>query len=134
MLRMWFRMLLFGSGAVNETSSASLFHFFFCRFGALPLIWRARRAERQMRETIANANEPLFEPVFENDERRVQLEAAISRLPASQREVLVLKIWGGLTFEEIAVQLSIPANTAASRHRYALAAIKTELTAPCTHG
>jgi RNA polymerase sigma-70 factor (ECF subfamily) len=34
--------------------------------------------------------------------------------------VLVLKIWGGLTFPQIADSLDIPANTAASRYRYAV--------------
>jgi RNA polymerase sigma-70 factor (ECF subfamily) len=34
--------------------------------------------------------------------------------------VITLKVWGGLTFEEIAATLDIPANTAASRYRYGL--------------
>ena len=93
-----------------------------------------RHGRRQARETFAFQDEPFFERAFEGDERQVQLEAAIARLPAPQREVLVLKLWAGLTFEEIAVQLEIPANTAASRHRYALAALKTELTATYSHG
>ena len=37
-----------------------------------------------------------------------------------QRAVAHLKLWGGLTFEEIAAALEIPPNTAASRYRYAL--------------
>lgn len=36
------------------------------------------------------------------------------------REVVTLKVWGGLTFAEIAEALEIPANTAASRYRYGL--------------
>lgn len=92
-----------------------------------------RQGRREMREEFASIDEPVFEPVFENDERRLQLERAIARLPAPQREVLVLKVWGGLTFEEIAAQLAIPANTAASRHRYALTAIRDELS-PCLNG
>jgi RNA polymerase sigma-70 factor (ECF subfamily) len=31
-----------------------------------------------------------------------------------------LKLWEGLTFEQIAEALDIPANTAASRYRYGL--------------
>jgi RNA polymerase sigma-70 factor (ECF subfamily) len=93
-----------------------------------------RHGRRETREAFASVDEPVFESSPVRDERRVQLEAAIARLPASQREVLVLKIWGGLTFEEIASQLAIPANTAASRHRYALEAIRHELTAPALHG
>ena len=31
-----------------------------------------------------------------------------------------MKVWGGLTFPQIAAALGIPADTAASRYRYAL--------------
>ena len=68
------------------------------------------------------------------DDRRLAIEAALRRLPAEQREVLTLKIWGECTFEEIARQLEIPPNTAASRYRYALAALRRELTAADCHG
>lgn len=61
-----------------------------------------------------------------------ELERAIQDLPVEQREVLVLKVWGELTYEEIGVALSIPANTAASRYRYALGHLKKLLTA-ATH-
>ncbi|HTZ19788.1 MAG TPA: RNA polymerase sigma factor [Opitutaceae bacterium] len=72
----------------------------------------------------------LFEPLPEGDDRRAEIEAALRRLPCEQREVLVLKIWGELTFEEIAGQLDIPASTAASRYRYALGSLRKELAAP----
>jgi len=48
-------------------------------------------------------------------------------LPNEQREVLVMKIWNELTFAEIASALEISQNTAASRYRYALAALKKNL-------
>jgi RNA polymerase sigma-70 factor (ECF subfamily) len=48
------------------------------------------------------------------------IESALARLPEEQRAVLVLKTWGGLTFPQIAAALEIPANTAASRYRYAV--------------
>lgn len=45
---------------------------------------------------------------------------AMQSLPAEQRTIAQLKLWGGLTFEEIAQAQNIPLNTAASRYRYAL--------------
>ena len=48
----------------------------------------------------------------------------MSRLPDTYREVITLKMWGGLTFAEIADTLGIPANTAASRYRYGLAELR----------
>ncbi len=99
----------------------------------------ARRDQRRVgREKLANGGlaetETIFEPLAEVDDRRVAIEAALRRLSAEQREVLLLKIWGELTFEEIARQLDIPLNTAASRYRYALASLRKELTHADCHG
>ena len=68
--------------------------------------------------------EPAFE--IEDDEQRA-LVAALDLLPNEQREVLTLKIWSEFTFAEIASALGISQNTAASRYRYALAALKKNL-------
>lgn len=55
------------------------------------------------------------------------LERALAGLPPEQREVIALKIDGGLTFAEIAAVLGISANTAASRYRYALEKLRAAL-------
>lgn len=99
----------------------------------------ARREDRRAaREERADGGLENREGVFqklpgEGDERRQEIEAAMSRLPAEQREVLVLKIWQELTFEQIGETLEIPANTAASRYRYALNALRKQLE-PLCHG
>jgi RNA polymerase sigma-70 factor (ECF subfamily) len=49
-----------------------------------------------------------------------EVAAALAALPAEQREIVVMKIDGGLTFAQIAQMLAISPNTAASRYRYAL--------------
>ena len=51
----------------------------------------------------------------------------MDELPAKLKEVLTLKIWGGLTFAEIGKLLSISHNTAASRYRYALEQLQKKL-------
>jgi RNA polymerase sigma-70 factor, ECF subfamily len=48
------------------------------------------------------------------------IENALGRLPDSQRQVVVLKVYRGKTLREIGDLLSIPLNTAASRSRYAM--------------
>ena len=53
----------------------------------------------------------------------------LAELPAEQREVIVLKIWNQLTFEEIGGLLEISPNTAAGRYRYGLQKIKSKLAA-----
>jgi RNA polymerase sigma-70 factor (ECF subfamily) len=57
------------------------------------------------------------------------LEGGLASLPPEQREVLSLKIDGGLTFAEIAAVLAIRPNTAASRYRYALEKLRAALDA-----
>jgi RNA polymerase sigma-70 factor (ECF subfamily) len=51
--------------------------------------------------------------------------SAVAALPPTQREVIALKIDGGLTFAEIASVLGTSINTVASRYRYALEKIRT---------
>ena len=48
-------------------------------------------------------------------------------LPDDQRTVVQLRLWDGLTFEEIAEAQGIPLNTAASRYRYGLEKLRTLL-------
>lgn len=64
----------------------------------------------------------MFEPGEDPDEEafHIGLSEAMRELPVEQRAVLHLKLWGDLTFEEIAATLGIPPNTAASRYRYGL--------------
>ncbi|HWA84592.1 MAG TPA: sigma-70 family RNA polymerase sigma factor [Opitutus sp.] len=100
---------------------------------------RARRESRRgAREEDALAGDAddlgLFGTAAEVDDRRRAIESALLRLPSEQREVLVLRIWGELTFAAIAHQLDVPLNTAASRYRYALAALRHELTGADCHG
>jgi RNA polymerase sigma-70 factor, ECF subfamily len=44
----------------------------------------------------------------------------LARLPAEQREVIVLKLWHGHTFDAVGELLGISPNTAAGRYRYGL--------------
>ena len=95
----------------------------------------SRRVARE-EKSIGAAGEtvPFFEPRMADDAgRSYEIEAALGCLPAEQREVLVLKIWNELTFEQIAQTLEILPNTAASRYRYALVALRKELK-PIYHG
>lgn len=54
----------------------------------------------------------------------LSLRRALVALPADQREILVLHVWGELTFLEIGELLNISSNTAASRYRYALVKLR----------
>ena len=91
--------------------------------------WVRARGRRARREAAAARpeGEPLFDGPLEQAERRAAVAAALDTLPEAQREVLVMKVWGGLTFPQIAAALGVPADTAASRFRYALARLRDTL-------
>jgi RNA polymerase sigma-70 factor (ECF subfamily) len=94
---------------------------------ALDLIRRdSRRARREAEafSDVAQSSQPQFAV---EDESQRALAAAVDLLPHEQREVLVMKIWNELTFAEIGSALEISQNTAASRYRYALSALKKDL-------
>jgi RNA polymerase sigma-70 factor (ECF subfamily) len=97
---------------------------------SIALDFLRRDSRRARRESIAmsDVNQSVA-PTFEiGDDTQRALVAAVDLLPRQQREVLTLKIWNDLTFAEIASVLGISQNTAASRYRYALAALKKNLT------
>jgi len=90
----------------------------------------ARREKRRAgREAAAGstAAELWFDTTVEEREKAQVVQCALAKLPKNFREVVTLKLWGGLTFAEIAEALDIPANTAASRYRYALEELKKTL-------
>ena len=93
------------------------------------LDWARSNSRRARREAAAARpeGEPLFDGPLEQAERRAAVAAALDTLPEAQREVLVMKVWGGLTFPQIAAALGVPADTAASRFRYALGKLRERL-------
>ena len=86
-----------------------------------------RRKTRENKSHDPDAGCAMFETRVEKDERRREIEVALGRLPIEQREVLVMKIWADMTFSAIAESLGISPNTAASRYRYALEALRKHL-------
>ena len=56
----------------------------------------------------------------------VELQSALRELPEQQREVILLHVWGKMSFEEVASALEIPPNTAASRYRYGLSKLREQ--------
>jgi RNA polymerase sigma-70 factor (ECF subfamily) len=71
------------------------------------LEWQRSRGRRSRREEAAARPEAesWFAGPLEQDERRAAIAAALRTLPETEREVLVLKIWGGLSFPQIALAL-----------------------------
>jgi len=68
-----------------------------------------------------------LDPALEETEEAAMLREEVEKLPEKLREVLTLKVWGGLTFAEIGTLLTVSHNTAASRYRYALEQLQKKL-------
>jgi RNA polymerase sigma-70 factor (ECF subfamily) len=104
----------------------------------------SRRSDRRKRrEEGASADEEAepfdafsswFESESSDDETREKLEQSLKQLPAKFSEVILLKIWGEQTFAEIGETLGISQNTAASRYRYGLEALKRQLSSARRRG
>ena len=111
---------------------------------ARPYLFRAVRnaALSMMRRNVHEVQEPgasedgskpqnpgdsWFEAPAELGYWTGKLESAIRTLPPEQSEVLVMRIWGEMTFDEIAAVLDISINTVASRYRYALAKLRERM-------
>ena len=102
------------------------------RHAALDHLRAERR--RRVRET-ASAQQPTndawFAPAVGDEGPAIQ--TALQELAAEQREVLVLKIWGELTFAQISEALGASPNTVASRYRYAINHLRKTFRSVC-HG
>jgi RNA polymerase sigma-70 factor, ECF subfamily len=66
--------------------------------------------------------------IDERPDERLALERALKTLPPEQREVVHLRVYEGMTLQEIASQTDESINTIASRYRYALEKLKAQLT------
>ena len=89
---------------------------------------QTRRRKREESVVYLNDFEDVWlDPALEDDEDAQLLRDAVQRLSPKLREVLVLKFWSDLTFQQISRALAISPNTAASRYRYAIEQLGLEL-------
>jgi RNA polymerase sigma-70 factor (ECF subfamily) len=89
----------------------------------------ARR--RQRREAMAaQAVRWFVEPEIDGLTAETAV-AALQRLPPEQREIIVARLWGGLSFEEIAEVSGCSASTAFRRFNAGIDSLRQELDASC---
>jgi RNA polymerase sigma-70 factor (ECF subfamily) len=92
--------------------------------------WRvidAIRKSRVRRESAAENVPALFDSKSAVAEYAPDVAAALMALPDEQRETVVLKIWGGMSFREISEVTGSSPDTAASRYRYAVEKLRGRL-------
>src|SRR5215470_3357986 len=99
------------------------------RHGALDAARRARR--RQRRESAAARPVRWFvEPEVDGLDAETAV-AALQRLPPEQREVIVARHWGGLSFEQVAAAAGCSASTAFRRYTAGVESLRRQLGVPC---
>ncbi len=98
------------------------------RNGAISASRSRRRRESREQEVAADE---WFVP---RPEDRIDARAAreaMEQLPGTQREVVILRIWAGLTLAEIGEVTELPTSTIHDRFRAALGAIREKLEQSC---
>lgn len=102
-----------------EFQGRSSLRTWLCGIGAKKSLHRLRRRRRLSWFGLASAPEPTSEvtpdSLGEADERAAAVRAAIAQLPEDQRAVVVLRMFEGLSFAQIAAALEIRVPTAESR-------------------
>lgn len=82
--------------------------------------WRSESA--QLRLLARTGTDPITEPFTERVDATVcatavkpRLAGALAKLPASQRDALLMYAWAGLSYEQIATATGVPLGTVQSR-------------------
>ncbi|HEY1173148.1 MAG TPA: sigma-70 family RNA polymerase sigma factor [Verrucomicrobiae bacterium] len=81
--------------------------------------WRRLKAEWESAQ--------WFEPSAAENPKEAAAMRCLAELPVEQREVIVLKIWQKMTFDEIGQVLELSPNTAAGRFRYGMEKLRKSM-------
>ncbi|HLZ42478.1 MAG TPA: RNA polymerase sigma factor [Candidatus Sulfotelmatobacter sp.] len=136
-------LLLFASGVTGERSGAQdAVHQVFLKLLENGSLHRAADKKAYLFGCVRNAilnqrkreerHRPLdesawFNPPDQDYAAEQNLRRALAALPDDQRQVVILHVWGELTFSQIADLLEVSSNTAASRYRYALGKLRESM-------
>lgn len=90
-----------------------------------------RRRQRDEAEPEPEHEPAMFAPADERaiaEDRQQAIAAALDKLPAEHREIVVMRIWGDLTFDQIAEATGLAKSTAFSRYEAAMQLLRERLT------
>jgi RNA polymerase sigma factor (sigma-70 family) len=92
---------------------------------------RSERRRRRHEAAAASRRPGWFVPTERGALDGESAAVALETLPPEEREAVVARIWGGLSFEQIGVLLGLSAATAHRRFTAGLALLRERLTDPC---
>ncbi len=93
----------------------------------------SRSSGRQARReaAVAHPGQPWFETADGDRLDAAAATDALKQLPRDQREVIVARLWGGLSFEEISRLTGSSTSTAYRRYQQGLSALRERLGVAC---
>jgi RNA polymerase sigma factor (sigma-70 family) len=112
---------LLEKGSLNQVMDKKAYLFACVRNAAL------NDSKLRDRNAPLDPDSAWFSPPDRDYAGEQNLRRALEALPSDQRQVVVLHIWGELTFSQISDLLDLSSNTVASRYRYALAKLRDSM-------
>jgi RNA polymerase sigma factor (sigma-70 family) len=96
----------------------------------------AARSARRRREREARSVEQRFvvaeSPSAVDRYDALAVVEALTQLESQDRQIIVMRLWGGLTYDQIAAALSVSTSTAHRNYASALEHLREILEVPCT--
>ena len=112
----------------RETAREPLLYLYRCIRNVAVDGARARgRRECRERDAARSPAASTMPHSLEQSELDGKIQEAVARLSAQHREVVALRIWSDMTFEQIAKVLSIPRSTAHALYGAAMRTLQSEL-------
>ena len=92
---------------------------------------RSQRRRREREQETAAGRREWFESGAEMLIDAGIAQEALAKLPVEQREVVVLRIWAGMTLAEAGQTIGMPVSSVHELYRDALGALREQLESPC---
>ena len=91
---------------------------------------RSERRRYRREQAVAVDGESLFVARPQDKLDAASIQAAMAALPGEQREVIVLRLWSGLTLAEIADVMNVGVSTVHARYSAAVESLRRILEEP----
>ena len=112
----------------REAAREPLLYLYRCVRNAA-IDWGRSRQRRQRHEKAAGLGPAQCPPGarLAQAEREREIHEAVAKLPENQRQVVALRVWSDMTFDQIGNVLSIPLSTAHALYGTAMRNLQNEL-------
>jgi RNA polymerase sigma-70 factor (ECF subfamily) len=92
---------------------------------------RSSSRRRKREETIAQLRREWFESNLESAIDAQTAEQALRQLPDENRQIIILRIWGGLGYAQIAQIVELSTSVVYERYKSSLLQLRSELEKSC---